>query len=335
MATCFDDLIGIKSGCSLVTGTSGLYIEDIGITEKEADMYINSEYRNGSELITDKLGFAANLVKQTIHNHFSAYIQTKTKIDSQSLGEYQDSLNLKSGAVGTLGGININLVNSNSHLQVYINSISLQLSTTQSTNVLVYDLVSGTLLDTIAVSCVANTISTTYVNKTYQAPKRKLDLIFVYDTEGLFSNTTYLNSACMNCNGYMYSNSYINSQGINLLEAGSKIRSALNGSTHTYGMSINYSVQCSMENWICEMSNLIALPILYKFGEEVMNYSLYYSNRQNSKTNIDYDRNKERLAMYQMAYNQSLESSIKKINLPTNDICFKCNEVMRTSIILP
>lgn len=335
MATCFDDLIGIKSGCSLVTGTSGLYIEDIGITEKEADMYINSEYRNGNELITDKLSFASNLVKQTIHNHFSAYIQTKSKIDSQTLGEYQDSLQLKAGAVGTLGGININLINSNSYLQVYVNLISLQLSTTQTTNVLVYDLISGTLLDTIAVDCVANTISTTYVNKTYSAPKRKLDLIFVYDTEGLYSNTTYLNSACMNCNGYKYSNSYITSQGINLLEAGSKIRSSLVGATHTYGMSINYSVQCSIDNWLCEMSNLVALPILYKFGEEIMNYSIYYSNRQNSKTNIDYDRNKERLEMYKQAYNDSLGASIKKINLPTNDICFKCNEVIKSSIILP
>ena len=51
--------------------------------------------------------------------------------------------------------------------------------------------------------------------------------------------------------------------------------------------------------------------------------------------NIYHDTNKERLAFYQQAYNNALESSIKKINLPTNDICFKCNEVMRTSIILP
>ena len=83
------------------------------------------------------------------------------------------------------------------------------------------------------------------------------------------------------------------------------------------------------------MSNLVALPILYKFGEEIMNYSIYYSNRQNSKTNIDYDRNKERLEMYKQAYNDSLGASIKKINLPTNDICFKCNETVKSLVILP
>lgn len=335
MATCFDNLIGIKSGCSLVTGTSGLYIEDIGITEMEADMYINSEYANGSELISDKLNFAANLVKQTIHNHFSASIISKSKIDSETLGDYQSNLQLKSGAADTLGGININLINSNSYLQVYVNSVSLQIDYTGDVDVLVYDLISGTLLDTLTVSCEANKISTKYVNKTYSAPKRKLDLIFVYDTENKNSNTTYLKSTCMSCNGYTYGNSYIQSQGINLNENDNKIRSSLSGATHTYGMSINYSVQCSIDNWLCEMSNLIALPILYKFGEEIMNYSLYYSNRQNSKTNIDYDRNKERLAMYQQYYNNTLDSSIKKINLPANDICFKCNEVIKSSIILP
>lgn len=336
MASCFDNLIGIKSGCSLVTGSSSFYIEDIGITEKEADMYINSEYRNGSELITDKLAFASELVKKTVSNHFAAHIITKTLIESQNLGEYQDSLNLKSGAVGTLGGINISLVNQNSYFQVYVNSVSLQLSTTQNVNVLVYDLISGTLLDTIVVACTANTISTTYVNKTYQSPKRKLDLIFVYDTEGLSSNTTYINNGtCLTCTGGVYRNAYITSSAINLLEASTKIRSSLTGATHTYGLSVNYSVQCSMDNWLCEITNILALPILYKFGEEIMNYSLYYSNRQNSKTNIDYERNKERLLMYQTEYNKALEATIKKINLPKGDICFKCNESVKNVVILP
>lgn len=336
MATCFDNLIGIKSGCELVTGSSSFYIEDIGITEKECDLYINSEYRNGNEMITDKLSFAAELVKKTIANHFAPHINIKTLIDSANLGDYQDSLNLKAGIANNLGGINVSLINQVNYFQVYVNSISLQIDTTQSVDVFVYDLISGELLDTIAVDCTANVISTTFVNKSYQSPKRKLDLIFVYDTTGINSNNTLLNNAgCTTCNGYRYSDSYISSQAIYVPSASTKIRSSLIGNIHTFGLNVNYSVQCSIDNWLCEIANIIALPILYKFGEEIMNYSIYYSNRQNHKTNIDFERNKERKLMYQQAYNEALQASIQKINIPTGDVCFKCLDMVKSVIVLP
>jgi hypothetical protein len=212
----------------------------------------------------------------------------------------------------------------------------LQVNVTQDVDVLVYNLVTGELLDTLTIPCVANKISTVFVNKTYQSDKRKLDIILVYDTEGISSNTTYLNGdGCLHCNGYKYSNAYISSAAVTIDEGSSKIRSSLVGVNHTYGMSINYSVQCAIENWACEISNLLALPILYKFGEEIMNYSLYYSDRQNSKTIIDLERNKERLAMYKEEYNKSLMATVKKINLPIGDACFKCDGQVRSAIILP
>lgn len=336
MENCFAEIIGYKGNCATVTPSSGLYIEDIGITSKECDFYINSEYRNGEELIEDKIDFASNLVRKTIGNHFSSYINTKSLIDSKLLGHYQDSLSLKSGAVNTLGGMSLTLNNANSYFNIYVNSISLQLSTSQTINVLVYNLVTGELLDTIAIVCVANKISTSYVNKTYSSLKRKLDLIFVYDTEGLYSNTTQLDyDGCATCTGYTYTNSYISVQPVYLTESSAKIRSSLTSASHTYGLSINYSIQCSIDNWLCETSNLMALPILYKTGIEILQYALYYSTRQNSSVNIDAERNKERLAMYQQNYSEALEATIKKINIPKYDSCFKCEEYIKSAIILP
>lgn len=336
MENCFAEIIGYKDNCSTVEPSSGLYIEDIGITSKECDFYINSEYRNGGEFIADKIDFATTLVRKTIANHFSDYINTKSLLSSKMLGNYQDSLSLKSGAINTLGGMSLLLNNANSYFNIYVNSISLQLSTTQSVNVFVYNLVTGELLDTIAISCVANKISTSYVNKTYSSNKRKLDLIFVYDTEGLYSNTCQLDySGCSYCNGYTYSNNYVSVQPVYMTESDSKIRSSLTSTSHTYGLSLNYSIQCSLDNWLCDISNLMALPILYKTGIEIMQYALYYSKRQTSGVNIDAERNKERLAMYQTAYSEALEATIKKINIPQYDVCFKCDEYLRSAIILP
>lgn len=336
MANCFDNLISIKSICTTSSGSSAFFIEDIGITAEEASYYINSEYKNGAELITDKIRFSTDIVRKTIANHFAAHINSKSLIQSQRLGDPGDSLSLKSGIATTLGGISLTLNNSQSYFNVFVDSISLQISSTQDVSVFVYDLISGTLLDTIVVPCVANVITSKVINKTYSSPKRKLDLIFVYDTEGISSNTTTINTyGCTTCNGYTYTNYYINSAPIYLDEASAKIRSSLTSGTHTFGLSINYSVQCSIENWLCEIANLMAMPILYKTGEEIMNYAVYYSNRQNSSVNIDAERNKERLAAYQKAYNDSLEATIRKINLPKNDPCFLCETWVQNAIILP
>lgn len=336
MATCFDDVIGIKSGCTVVTGSSGLNIEDIGITCNEADMYINSDYKNGQELIDEKIALAIVLVKKLIANHFYARINTKSLIDSKLLGQYQDSLNYKAGIAANYGGISLALNNESSYFNVFVNEISLQVNVTQNVSVFVYDLVQGKLLDTVVIACVAGEINTTVVNKTYSSPKRKLDLVFVYDTTGISGNNTLLNySGCTTCNGFRYSNYFISSQAVYFPTASAKIRSSLIGNTHTFGMSVNYSVQCSIENWLCEIANLMALPILYKSGEEIMNYAVYYSNRQNSNVNIDAERNKERLTSYQNAFNNAIEATIKKINLPKGDICFKCNEAVKHVIALP
>jgi len=331
---CLDSLISIKS-CTDVVGSSPYYIEDTGITVSEADYYINNEYASGQELIEDKISFATRLVKDLIANHFASSVITKSLIDSDVLGQYQDSLNLKSGAVGTLGGIALTLNNTQSYFNVFVNSISLQLSTSGDIDVFIYDLVSGQLLDTIEVTTVANQISTTIVNKTYGSYKRKLDLVFVYDTEGLYSNTTQISNGCGSCNGYKYSNFYVTANSVSMLEADSKIRSSVTTSSHTFGLSVNYSIQCSLDNWLCEIANLMALPILYKASEEIMTYALLYSNRQTSEVNIDAERNSQRRDEYASKFNDALQATVQKIQIPKNDKCFICSAASKMVIVLP
>lgn len=332
---CLDSLIGIK-GCTTSVGSSPYYIEDIGITPTEADQYINKEYPSGIDLIEDKIDLATRLVSDLIINHFSPNLIRKSLLESQLLGQYQDNLNLKSGIASTYGGISLTLNNQDSYFKVFVNSISLQINSTGNVNVFVFDLISGTLLDTIVVATVTNVISTTFVNKTYSSPKRKLDLIFVYDTEGISSNTTNLaNSGCTSCNGYVHRNYYISAAPISIGELDTKIRSMLTTQSHTFGLSVNYSIQCSFDNWLCEIANLMALPILYKAGMEIMEYAALYSNRQTSNVNIDAERNKERLNAYSFKYNEALQATVSKIVLPKHDKCFLCDKPVELIIALP
>ncbi len=338
---CFDNLVGIKSICAETESSSGLYIEDIGITAKEADMYVNSDYANGEALIKDKIRFAGVLISKLISNHFSSHINSKTLIDSQRLGIYMDSLNIKPGIANNYGGINLRLLNGNNYLSVFVSSISIQLSATQTVSVNVINLITGLVIDTFNIDSVANTIVTKVVNKTYESSKQNLDLIFVYDTTGTGSNYTMLanfsatGNGCAGCSGYKYSNGYIYSAPIYIPTASQLVRQNILGGQHTFGLSVNYSIQCSPNNWLCEISNLMALPILYKAGELIMDYATLYSDRQTSDVNIDAERNLERKTAYQNSFNEALEATIKKINLPKGDVCFKCEEFVKSVIILP
>lgn len=337
--SCLDNLVGIKSICITSESSSGLYIEDIGITANECDSYINSEYASGEKLIRDKIAFAGTLVSKLVNNHFASYINAKTLIDSNTLGFFQDNLDLVSGITNNYGGINLRVNNNNSYLSVFVNSISIQLDYTGDVDLKVIDLNTGSIIDTITIASVAGEVNTKFVNKTYESNRQKLDLIFVYDTTGIDSNTTLLRSpldgSCTNCTGYGYSNYYIWSAPIYIPIASTTIRNNLTAGQHTFGVSLNYSIQCSTNNWLCEIANLMSLPILYKAGEEIMNYAVYYSKRQTSNVNIDAELNKERLIAYQNKFNESIEATLKKINLPKGDICFKCEEYMKSAIILP
>lgn len=336
MATCFDSIIGIKSDCDTITPYSGLYIEDIGITVDECDYYINEEYPNGLALLNDKISFAAKITKQTIANNFASHIKTKSLLESAVLGTFQDNLQIRSGIANTYGGISLTLHNNQSYLNVYVNSISLHVNFTGDIDVFAYNLITGELLDTFTVSCVANKISTKFVNKTYGSLKQKTDLIFVYDTEGIDSYYTPINGLfCTTCTGYVYSNYYVSSAGIIITDTDTKVRGNLTNQTHTYGLSINYSIQCSMDNWLCEIANLMALPILYRSGIEIMNYALLASTRTNSKTNIDYEHNQKRLEAWTIAYNDALKATLGNIRLPKNDVCFLCHSMVRSVVILP
>lgn len=339
--SCLDNLVGIKSICTETESSSGLYIEDIGITANEADMYINSEYANGEALITDKISFANKLVSKLIANHFSNHIITKSLIDSKTLGIYRDSLVLQPAIPANYGGINLRLNNGNSYLSIFVGSISLQVDVTQVIPVKVINLITGLVIDTFNISAVANTIVTKVINKTYECERQNLDLIFVYDTTGIQSNNTLLanfgigGTGCAGCMGYRYTNSYIYSAPVYIPTASQLIRLNLVGGQHTFGVSINYSIQCSINNWLCDIANLMSLPILYKAGELIMDYATLYSNRQTSDVNIDAERNKERKLLYQTEFNNAMEATIKKVNLPKGDVCFKCNEPMQYAFIAP
>src|SRR3990167_5414484 len=274
---CFDDIIGLRGSCDTPTSNSGLWIDDIGIDLAELDSVINKSQIDSVDFFEKKRDFAIKQIINLIHTHYSDKYKTNTVLRSGRIGygkENQEAV----AASATLKGIEIELCNEDSFVDVFISSISLQVNTNGVVNVLVYDLFQNKLLDTIPITAVSGQTVTVYPNKTYKSVRKELDIIFVYDATNFTSvKTTVTQGGCKTCGdgGSMVNlNNYLSTRSISVPSASAKIESSLTGIADTGGLSLMYSIQCNYEEWLCTISNSIALSVFFLTKFLVIKYTL-------------------------------------------------------------
>ena len=351
MNECFDNLIAVRGGCTETTlQTGGFFINQIGITLKELNDIISSDYETGEDLLDDKISFAADVIKQDIYTHFSPKFKVNSILEGQRIGYYSDNLTLVNGIAATSLGIQItigetgftnsifNSQNNSSYLDFFVSDIILFTDYTGNVVVNIYDLIQNKLLDTITIAGVANEMVTTTINKVYKSNRKKMDLIFVYDSTGInaISSTVNGSGTCTSCGTtFINCNQFVRASGIKVLTASNKIKSNITGVSNVGGLSINYSLQCNHTDFLCTFANLMALPMLYKVGIELMEYSLLNSDRENSETIIDVEKNKERLKLFYGKFDEAMNNLLKNIKLPNDRHCFECEQRNKTVTMLP
>lgn len=335
---CFDDIIGLRGSCDTPTSNSGLWIDDIGIDLEELDSIINKGASDSVSFFEGKRDFAIKQIIALIHTHFSDKYKSNTVLDSKRIGFAKENQEA-AAAAATLKGIEIELCNQDSFVDIFVSSISLQANTNGAVNVLVYDLFQNKLLDTIAITAVSGQVVTVYPNKTYKSNRKELDLIFVYDATNFSSvKTTITKGGCTSCGdgGSMTKlSSYLSARSISVLSADAKIESNLTAGTDTGGLSIVYSIQCNYDDWLCTISNAIALPILFKTGYEIMDYAYHNSKRLNSTTTIDWENLVRRRDEYNTRYQDAINTLLTNIKLPSDEKCFECRQKSKNVVILP
>lgn len=334
--SCFQDIISIKGLCNDIVSTSGFYSNHIDITKEFIDEIVTNSFKGSSDFFTKKRDFAIKQVIDEVITYLTPNFRTGTLLENYRIGHYQDNLKQIAGD-GNLKGINIDLCNSDSYLNLFISELSLQVNFTGDVNILAYDLMQDKLLDTITIACIANEIKTVYPAKVYKSDRRKLNLIFVYDSTGIDANTAYLKkTGCSNCSGQKgITNPYARINAIKIADSTQKIKSNLSFIGETGGLSIVHSYQCNHEQWLCSFSNMLAMPVLYKFGEEVMNFALNVSpnDRVNTTITLNPEELDRRRLIFQNEYNKSFQSLIDNIKLPSDSRCFHCKEGIRHAIV--
>lgn len=338
MLECFEDIIGLRGSCDTPTSNSGLWLDDIGIELQELDSIINKSQIDSVDFFEKKRDFAIKQIINLIHTHFSDKYKTNSVLRGGRIGFGKENQEVVAAAA-TLKGIEIELCNEDSFVDVFVSSISLQVNTNGAVNVLVYDLFQNKLLDTIAITAVSGQTVTVYPNKTYKSVRKELDIIFVYDATNFSSvKTTVTQGGCKSCGdgGSMVNlNQYLSTRSISILAADAKIETNLTASSDTGGLSLVYSIQCNYDEWLCTISNAVALPILFKTGYEIMDYAYNNSLRLNTTTTINYENLLKRRDEYNLRYQDSIQSLLQNIKLPQDEKCFECRQKSKHVVILP
>lgn len=329
---CLSNTIGIRSDCDTTAPDSGLYINDLpGISLNFVDATINEEYASGKDLINKKIALAEEQIKNEVYTYFNDKVYAESLIDNNRLGEYQENLQLVSSQSGKWKGIKIDLDKSG-YTKLFISSISLFLASAITTDVKIFNLITGKELASKSVTTVADEPTAVTFNQEIQTERQPTVIFIAYDSgvadsrKTILSNTRYYNE-CSEC---CYSNAVFTATSGTIDKNKDLISDNLVSENNTGGLSVEYSVYCTLDNFVCNHSRLLALPLMYKVGEMLATEAMH-SDRVNSYINID---DNEGLADYmEKQYDKRMKHVLGRMRTP-NDICFHCRPAVRRSIEL-
>ncbi len=124
---------------------------------------------------------------------------------------------------------------------------------------------------------------------------------------------------------------YVRSAKIGTADA--KIRANVNSLETTGGLSINYSLQCSFDEYLCSIANLIAMPIAYKAGALAM-LEMKHSKRLTGAVTIYGKSHEELYNYYESEHQKMMEEVLLNMSIP-NSFCFECTPRVKSVVSIP
>lgn len=332
--SCFDNLIGLDGVCD--QPTSGLTLNQIGISRDELDKIANKDLPNGEALFVQKRDFALEWLKNNLNRNFDDNYQVQSFVKSETIGERNDNKISKPAETGNYVGINIELCDLTDYYEIHFPNGELFVDFAGVVPVVIIDLIQGKILDTINITTVAGEITPFTIEKSYQALRNTLNLFIGYDSSFASFDTTVTgsNSSACKWRGWYNVGNRARALAKKLPTGGTLIDSNLDGLGHTGGLTVNCTINCDHEGWICDKRNALAMPMLYKIGEEVMKYKLYNSRRNNSVTDHEIAQTSANIERYADEASNALKQVLGS-NLLPNTQCFKCRQVVKNVIVLP
>lgn len=313
---CLNELIGMKGVCEDTTGTSGLMLTKITRQELN-DIIDQNDFASVDEMFSEKREEAVKLFLSEFQNEMQGKYIARTVISQAQVGNY--STLVASAASAVLKGVSFERCNTLPNLGYRITNVGFIGSYTGNVTVLYYDGITGVQLATDTIEAIAGQEVKLDVNRLFNVKK----LMVVYDATAIGGYVTKVSytSQCARCPNRYNVNKHTNARAVSAT-IGTPLTKSY--TSDMGGLTVEVSMECDNTSWLCGIKQHLAMPIMFKLAEILMEYGLTSSSRGNTKTLRDSDSLKERHGYYKNEYEKHLKSTLERVILPNDPTCFHC-----------
>jgi hypothetical protein len=325
---CLKTLISLD-GCE--SSSTAIYdlAKHTGLSREQLHQLIDDSYANIDDWFDGMKDLAAKRLATDVITHMDNSVKVNTLLENSIIGDIAD--NKQETTHSDYVGVFFDTLDLHEYMTLSINKVSLFTNYTGDVDVLIQDVKTGENIATRRISCVAGEVKSTEVNVDIPINARERKIAVIYDASGITSyKTTIYNSGCSDCGSHGYFGSrYASVQAVEMESP--FLRQNKSKSSDTGGMQIDFSFSCNQKNWVCSVSNLLGLAMLYKTAYEMLSYSLNSGTQFSDQQTNNLERNIERRDNFEFRYGEELKKVLQHIKIPKG-LCFYCNtktEVLR------
>ncbi len=331
MASCLDELIGDDNGCATRTGR--LYLKDIGITETFIAAILNKEDASTKTFMADRRRLAAEYVSNDVLTHIAPNVIGRTFVDGARVGKYPDTETLMNGDVNYWHGMVLEVCTPSANTRLLVSKLEFYGETTGPVVVTFKDLRDGSTLATETIDAVAGQIATLDVDLVFPAARER-KRILVYTDQDVYYKSALTDGGCAACRSGQYRNGVLEARQYMLPVGDKAIWANLAPAQDTGGLSVIASVQCDTLGWLCELKGALALPLLYFMGWQI--YDLAFNNFERyGIQNVRKQDVERRRDEFQAHYGKAMTDLFAGMAIPTDGLCFTCDNRITSGVLLP
>jgi len=304
---CIDKIIGIRCLTGYENPTSGLFINDLeGLNLKYAAA-ITDEQSSGLLFMKSKIEFATQLVLSELAAYMMPYFRANSTMDETRVGEFGTN-NIAPAGIPIDRGVKITTRTSRM-MRIRIQTVNIRMAQTNT---------SGTLIITDGpdqASFPFTTDTNGHASINFDFISKTNSVLVTVDNNTFGMNNTVVKTGC-NCTTKQ--SQYLTATGWN---------GSVPANT-TYGLQVQATGECSMDEFACILGVKLALPLLYRSGLEIVKEAKT-TDRLNSLTMLDDEKAEFMFDEFSKQYDKQMKMLIQTIPdlmKRVDDCCVVCNQ---------
>lgn len=329
---CLDGMVAVSVDMCEEAPQARYFVNDLtGITVKKAGKAANEEVKTGYNLLIRKIEQAKRDMVADVLTNIGIKASGKAIRNNSTAGYLNRGAAIDTAAAGYKGVIF--RIHSHDYVELQINNFRLwSPATVSAVQFKVIDLLTGDTLKTVTADVVTG-INNVAVNYTVVCTKRDNYYALVFDSSLFNTYTTrFASDSCCPVSAYDCGAGVSVESGLWPSTGGINYNTKLS-SVGSHGMSIDYSLMCSAESFVCRNAQMFASALQYKAAALVM-MEMRFSTRLNGLTQMTKEGAEELGAYYNDQYREKLDAAFRGISTNSSD-CFSCKPKIQVRTLIP